>query len=150
MSPGLPWWLSSEKSTCNSRDTGLIPGLGRVPLEKEMAAHSNILPWEISGTEEPGRLQSMGSQKNWIQLGNLITCLLGLLIQNSSLSYFSFLAICCLKTLVIFLQTSHVLDLSDNISMVCFIFFCSIFYNWRQHAFNLRTFLPQHCVKLNF
>ena len=33
------------------------------PLEKEMASHSNILAWEIPGSEEPGRLQSMGSQK---------------------------------------------------------------------------------------
>ena len=37
--------------------------LGREdPLEKEMATHSNILAWEILRTEEPGRLQSMGSQ----------------------------------------------------------------------------------------
>ena len=28
-------------------------------LEKEMATHSSILAWEIPGTEEPGRLQSM-------------------------------------------------------------------------------------------
>ena len=34
------------------------------PLEKEMAAHSNILAWEIPWTEEPGRLQSMGSKKS--------------------------------------------------------------------------------------
>ena len=34
-----------------------------VPLEKEMATHSNILAWEIPWTEEPGRLQSMGSQR---------------------------------------------------------------------------------------
>ena len=32
-------------------------------LEKEMATHSNILAWEILWTEEPGRRQSMGSQK---------------------------------------------------------------------------------------
>ena len=32
-------------------------------LEKEMAAHSSILAWEIPWTEEPGGLQSMGSQK---------------------------------------------------------------------------------------
>ena len=31
------------------------------PVEKEMATHSSILDWEISWTEEPGRLQSMGS-----------------------------------------------------------------------------------------
>ena len=32
-------------------------------LEKEMAAHSSILPWSIPWTEEPGGLQSMGSQR---------------------------------------------------------------------------------------
>ena len=44
------------------------------PLENEMATHSSILAWEkYSGlgnpwTEEPGRLQSKGSQKSWTQL----------------------------------------------------------------------------------
>ena len=32
-------------------------------LQKEMATHSSILAWKISWTEEPGRLQSMGSQR---------------------------------------------------------------------------------------
>jgi len=33
------------------------------PLEKEMAPHSSTLAWKIPWTEEPGRLQSMGSQR---------------------------------------------------------------------------------------
>ena len=33
------------------------------PLEKGMTTHSNILAWEISWIEEPGRLQSMESQR---------------------------------------------------------------------------------------
>ena len=33
------------------------------PLEKETATHSNILAWRIPWTEEPGWLQSMGSQR---------------------------------------------------------------------------------------
>ena len=37
---------------------------GEDPLEEETATHSNILAWEIPWTEEPGRLQSVGSQKN--------------------------------------------------------------------------------------
>ena len=38
--------------------------LGREdPLEKEMATHFSILAWIIPWTEEPGRLQSMGSQR---------------------------------------------------------------------------------------
>ena len=41
-----------------------VQSLGwELPLEKEMAAHSSILAWKISWTEEPGRLQSMGSQR---------------------------------------------------------------------------------------
>ena len=32
-------------------------------LEKEMATHSSILSWRIPWTEEPGELQSMGSQR---------------------------------------------------------------------------------------
>ena len=32
------------------------------PLEKETATHSSTLAWKIPWTEEPGRLQSMGSQ----------------------------------------------------------------------------------------
>ena len=34
------------------------------PLEKGMATHSSILAWRIPGTEEPGGLQSIGSQLN--------------------------------------------------------------------------------------
>ena len=33
------------------------------PLEKEMATHSNTLAWKTPWMEEPGRLQSMGSQR---------------------------------------------------------------------------------------
>ena len=36
---------------------------GEDPLEKEMATHSSTLAWKIPWTEEPGRLQSMGSQR---------------------------------------------------------------------------------------
>ena len=39
-------------------------------LEKEMATHSSILAWEIPWTEEPGRIQSMDSQKTQTQLSN--------------------------------------------------------------------------------
>ena len=41
-----------------------VQSLGREdPLEEEMAPHSSILAWRIPGTEEPGGLQSMGSQR---------------------------------------------------------------------------------------
>ena len=58
----------------NVGDMGLIPGLGRSPgegnsnllqysLEKAMAPHSSTLAWKIPWTEEPGRLQTMGSRR---------------------------------------------------------------------------------------
>ena len=34
------------------------------PMEKEMATHSSILAWRIPWTDDPGRLQSMGSEKS--------------------------------------------------------------------------------------
>ena len=41
-----------------------VRSLGRKdPLEEEIAAHSSSLAWQISGTEEPGGLQSTRSQK---------------------------------------------------------------------------------------
>ena len=40
-------------------------------LEEEMAKHSSILAWRISGREESGRLQSAGLTKSWIQLKRL-------------------------------------------------------------------------------
>ena len=49
-----------------------VRSLGREdPLEKEMATHSCILAWRIPWTEEPGGLQSMGSQRvghDWLTL----------------------------------------------------------------------------------
>ena len=43
---------------------GFDPWVGREdPLEKEMATHSSILAWRISWIEEPGGLESMGSQR---------------------------------------------------------------------------------------
>ena len=41
-----------------------VQALGQeVPLEKEVATHSNILAWKIPWMVEPGRVQSMGSQR---------------------------------------------------------------------------------------
>ena len=57
--------VRTVKSACNAGDLGSVPVSGRFPLEKEMATHSSILAWKIPQTEEPGGLQSMGSQ-SWI------------------------------------------------------------------------------------
>ena len=44
------------------QETGVQFLGGEDPLEKEMATHSSTLAWKIPWTEEPGGLQSMGSQ----------------------------------------------------------------------------------------
>ena len=57
------------------------------PLEKEMAIHSSILVWKIPWTEEPDRLQSMGSQRvghDWatsLNLSNILCLHFGLLLH---------------------------------------------------------------------
>ena len=58
----FPGGSDSKASTYNAGDPGSVPRLGR-SLEKEMATHSSIPAWKIPWTEEPGRLQSMGSQR---------------------------------------------------------------------------------------
>ena len=40
------------------------------PLEKERATHSRILAWKIPWIEEPGGLQSIGSEKSWTRLSD--------------------------------------------------------------------------------
>ena len=49
---------AGKESTCSAGHLGWED-----PLEKEMATHSSMLAWKIPWTEEPGRLQSMGSQR---------------------------------------------------------------------------------------
>ena len=57
----LPRGLSGKESACNETQ---FRSLGQEdPLEKAMAAHSSVLAWKIPWTEEPGGLQSMGSQR---------------------------------------------------------------------------------------
>ena len=51
-----------KASAHDEGDPGSILG-SEDPLEKEMATHSSILAWRIPWTEEPGRLQSTGSQR---------------------------------------------------------------------------------------
>ena len=65
----LPGGSVVKDSPVNAGDTGSAPECGR-SLEKEMATHFNVLAWEIPWTEEPGRLQSMGLQKSWIQFSD--------------------------------------------------------------------------------
>ena len=60
---GFPGDLEGKVSACNAGYLGSIPGSGRSPGEGNGATHSSILAWRIPWTEEPGGLQSTGSQK---------------------------------------------------------------------------------------
>ena len=58
----IPCGSDGKESTWNVEDPGSIPG-PEDPLEKGMATQSCILVWGILWSEEPGELQSMGSQR---------------------------------------------------------------------------------------
>ena len=60
----------SKESPCQYRKAWVQSVGQEDPLEKEMATHSSILAWKIPWTEEPGGLQSMGSQKSQICLSD--------------------------------------------------------------------------------
>ena len=86
---GLPWWLSGKEFVCQCRRHGFEPW-GR---RKQMATDSNVLAWEILWTEEPGGLQSMGSQESdmtyWLNNNNILwyrctaVCLTNHLLKDS-------------------------------------------------------------------
>ena len=58
---GFPGGSDCQESACLEN---WVQSLGQEdPLEKEMAIHSSILDWRIPWTEEPGGLQSVGSQR---------------------------------------------------------------------------------------
>ena len=59
----FPGGSDGKESACNVRDSGLIPGLGRFPGKGEWQPMAVLLPGESPWIEEPGRLQSMGSQR---------------------------------------------------------------------------------------
>ena len=63
---GFPGGVSGKEHTCQCRrlnKEALVPTLGwEDPLEEGMATYSSILAWRTSWTEEPGGLQSMGTE----------------------------------------------------------------------------------------
>ena len=65
---GFPGGSVVKNLSANAGDMGLIPGSGR-PLEEENGTQSSVLAWEISWTEEHGRLQSMGHKNPWVIYG---------------------------------------------------------------------------------
>ena len=61
LNQGFLGFSEGKESTFNAGNLDLIPGVGK--MENGMAAHSSVLAWRILWTEEPGGLQSMGSQR---------------------------------------------------------------------------------------
>ena len=59
---GFPGGSDGKASACSAGDPGPIPGLGRSPGEGN-GNPLRTLAWKIPWTEEPGRLQSMGSPR---------------------------------------------------------------------------------------
>ena len=58
----LPRWLRG-KEFANAEETHVRSFSWEDLLEEQMATHSNIFAWKIPWTKEPGRLQSLGSQR---------------------------------------------------------------------------------------
>ena len=54
---------AGKESTCNAGDMGSIPGLRKIPWRRAWQPTPVFLPGESPWTEEPGGLQSMGSQR---------------------------------------------------------------------------------------
>ena len=74
-SQGFPGGTSGKESACQCRRCkrrGFDPWVRTNPVEEGTATHSSILSWRIPWTEEPGRLQSIGSQSqtwlNWLSM----------------------------------------------------------------------------------
>ena len=61
--PGASLAPQSVKNPPAMQETWVQSLRGEAPLEKRMATHSRILAWRSPWTEEPGGLQSMGSQE---------------------------------------------------------------------------------------
>ena len=55
--------VKNLSANAGDKRCGFDTWVGKIPLEEGMAIHSSILGWRIPWTEEPGWLQSIGSQK---------------------------------------------------------------------------------------
>ena len=58
----LPWWLSDKESTCKGKRCW------KIPQRRKWQITPRFLPWEIWWTEEPDKLQFVGSQKSRTRL----------------------------------------------------------------------------------
>ena len=65
-----PGGSDGKASAYSVGDLGSIPGLGKIPLEKVMAAHSSILAWRISMDRGAWRAAVHGVEKSRTQLSD--------------------------------------------------------------------------------
>ena len=67
------WWLSGKESTCQCRRHGFDPWVRKIPLEKEIATHSNFLQTEKLMDGGAWQATVHGVAKSWTGLSNQIT-----------------------------------------------------------------------------
>ena len=60
---GLSWWLRQERICLQCRGPRFDPWVGKISWRREWLPTLGIVAWEIPWTEEPGWLQSVGSQR---------------------------------------------------------------------------------------
>ena len=129
------------------------------PLKEEIATHSSIFAWETPRRDEPGRLQSLESQKSWIQLSNLTTMwifhdetiLIHLLIKlrksrkekHCMLASFSWIMKYALKTTFCLFVSFHSQSIVRNLTFFscCKLTLPPLFY-WRNWGTNMKWFTP--------
>ena len=67
---GLPWWLGRSRIHLQCGRPGLHPWVGKIPWRGQQLPTPVFLPGEFPRTEDPGGVQSMGSQRAWTQLSD--------------------------------------------------------------------------------
>ena len=82
-------WVKNLPAVQEMQETRVVRALDwEDPLEEGMATHSSILAWRISWTEEPGRLQSAGSQRVRHDLAHTNKAIMNILVHVSILVFF--------------------------------------------------------------
>ena len=65
MASQVAQWVTNPPAVQEMQETWVQSPTQEDPLEEGMATHSSVLAWSIPWTEEPGGLQSTGSQRVW-------------------------------------------------------------------------------------
>ena len=105
---GFPGGSDGKESACNAGDVGSIPGPGRYPGE----GNGNPLQYSCLGNpmdrEEPGGLQSMGSQKSqtWLREQQQQLCFMHQNAKNSKVVFLC--GQCCEETVFSYITAGHV------------------------------------------